>query len=515
MPPTVNSSFEHWVTLVLALLLLGAALFFSRRSRAKFPPGPEGLPILGCVHKLPTTFQERTLLEWSREYGDFMYLKLFRTPTIVLSSIEAARDLLDKRSAKYSDRPQMVMLTELLDVKSALPTIPYGPRMRKHRKWMYDAVGNKEKLLAYRSLRRQALRAFLRNLASDPGQFLHHIHLYLGGMMLEVTYGRPVTSMDDPLFQLAEKGLESANTSGSPGSRLVDFFPILKFLPSWFPGAGFKRRAIAIRKHVHAWRDAGIDDVMSSMAAGQAKPSIFTTVLEQYGLSPSPEELDEIKGLSFDAYGAGVETSLATLTNFFLYMARNPHVLRKAQEEMDEVVGRDRLPDYGDRPSLPYLDAILEEVYRLQPAVPMGIPHCVTVDDEYRGCQIPAGSMVIGNIWAMTRDTRYYPDPEAFLPERHMPSEKQERPTLPPSSFVFGFGRRICPGQALADENLWFSIANIVALFDIGKALGEAGEEITPPAASVSGITNQPAPFVCKITPRSDKILFMLDLLEE
>ncbi|KAI0642045.1 cytochrome P450 [Trametes meyenii] len=443
-----------------------------------------------------------------------MYLKLFRTPTIVLSSIEAARDLLDKRSAKYSDRPPMVMLTDLLDAKSALPTIPYGPRMRKHRKWMHDAVGNKEKLEAYRPLRRRALRAFLRNLANDPKQFLRHIHLYLGGMMLEVTYGRPVTSMDDPLFQLAEKGLESANTSGSAGSRLVDFFPILKFLPSWFPGAGFKRRAMAIRKHVHAWRDAGIDDVMSSMASGQAKPCIFTTVLEQYALSPSAAELDEIKGLSFDAYGAGVETSLATLTNFFLQMTRNPHVLSKAQEEIDRVVGKDRLPDYDDRPSLPYLNAILEEVYRLQPAVPMAIPHRVTVDDEYRGRKIPAGSMVIGSIWAMTRDRRYYPDPEAFFPERHIPSEKCEKSTLPPSSFVFGFGRRICPGQALADENLWLTIANIVALFEIGKALGEAGNEITPPAVMVSGVTNQPAPFVCKIAPRSGEILSMIDLLE-
>ncbi|KAI0642043.1 cytochrome P450 [Trametes meyenii] len=490
-----------------------AALPFIRRVPA-VPPGPKGLPILGNVHQLPEKFQEKTLLRWSREYGDIMYLKFFRTPTIVLSSVEAARDLLDKRSAKYSDRPPMLMFTDLIGMDSSLPTIPYGARMRKHRKWIRDAVGHKETLQSYRPLQRRAVHVLLRNLSEDPGRFLDHLHLYLGSLMLQITYGRQVSSTDDHLFQLAEKAIYSANGAGTAGSVIVDFVPVLKHLPTWFPGAGFKRRGLEARKHWNAWRDYGYDEVMASVAAGTANPCIYTSVLEQYEMEPSEEDINDIKGLSINVHGAGFESSLATFTNFLLDMTRNPHVYRKAQEEMDQVIGDDRLPDFDDRESLSYLDAIIEEVLRWQPSVPMGMPHRVTTDDHYRGYHIPAGSMVIANTWALTRDERYYPEPDQFRPERHLKSDTEDKEILLPSSFVFGFGRRVCPGQALAEANLWLAMAHIIALFDIHKPLDGAGNEFTPLAVFSSGVTNQPAPFECRITPRSDKAVALLGRLD-
>ncbi|KAI9061908.1 cytochrome P450 [Trametes sanguinea] len=505
---------------LLSLCLLCTLLWTCirrRRRRQTLPPGPTGLPFFGSALQLPATFQERTFARWGLLYGDVVYVKFFNRPTLILNSIEAARDLLDKRSAKYSDRPRMVLFTEMIGQETSLPSIRYGDQLRMHRKWMFDGVGNKEKLRSYQAMQHREVCKLVSNLAKSPARFYDHIHLYLAALLTEVAYGRRVLSLDDELVQIAERGIEGSNDIGSPGSMLVDFFPILKYIPKWLPGAGLKRRAdSSVRKDVMAWKETGFGKFIADYESGAAPPCIFTTVRSGLGDSPGESELEHMKGLTFSVYGGGVETSRGTLLTSILAMTRNPRVLREAHEEMDRVVGRDRLPDFSDKESLPYLSAILEEVFRWHAAVPLAIPHQLMVDDEYRGWNIPAGCMVIPNTWAMTRDERYYPDPEQFLPERYLTAEGLKDSDLPlPSSFVFGYGRRVCPGQAFAEATIWLAIAHIVALFDIRKAVDEAGNEVTPLPDFKSGFTNQPVPFDCQICPRSEKaaaIIAQLDL---
>lgn len=80
-------------------------------------------------------------------------------------------------------------------------------------------------------------------------------------------------------------------------------------------------------------------------------------------------------------------------------MACHPEVQKKAQKELDTVVGRDRLPDFSDRESLPYVDAIFKEVIRMYPIVPLGVPHSNIAEDEYKGMRIPKGSIIMPNLW--------------------------------------------------------------------------------------------------------------------
>ncbi|OSD03860.1 cytochrome P450 [Trametes coccinea BRFM310] len=490
-----------------------------RRQRRNIPPGPAGISFFGSALQLPATFQERTFARWGKTYGDVVYVKFFNRPTLILNSVEAARDLLDKRSAKYSDRPRMVLFTEMIGQETSLPSIGYGDQLRMHRRWMFDGVGNKDKLRSYQVMQHREVFQLLRSMAKTPERFYDHIHLYLAALLTEVAYGRRVSSLDDELVQIAERGIEGSNNIGSPGSMLVDFFPILKHIPKGLPGAGFKRRAEAVHNDVIAWKETGFRQFMADYDSGIAPPCMFTTVRQELGESPGARELEDMKGLTFSVYGAGVETSRGTLLTFILAMVRNPHVLRKAHEEMDNVVGNDRLPEFRDKASLPYLGAVLEEVFRWHAAVPLAIPHRLMVDDEYRGWNIPAGCMVIPNTWAMTRDERYYPEPEEFRPERYLTTDGQmDGEVLLPSSFIFGYGRRqhhrICPGQAFAEATIWLAIAHMVALFDIHKAVDEFGEEVTPPPAFQSGFTNQPVPFVCQIRLRSEKAAAMLAQLD-
>jgi cytochrome P450 len=95
----------------------------------------------------------------------------------------------------------------------------------------------------------------------------------------------------------------------------------------------------------------------------------------------------------------GTDTSVTSVKNFFTVLLLFPDIQAKAQAEVDTIVHTGRLPELSDKPKLPYLHAILKELFRWQPIVPTGFPHLTTEDDEYRGYFIPKGSIVMGNTW--------------------------------------------------------------------------------------------------------------------
>jgi len=123
-------------------------------------------------------------------------------------------------------------------------------------------------------------------------------------------------------------------------------------------------------------------------------------------------------------------------------MALNPGAMKKAQEELDRVVGKGELPDFSHKDCLPYVDALMKELLRWSPPVPLSIPNRPTQDDVYRGYLIPAGATVIQNVWAICRDSNIYPDPETFNPDRFLKDGKINPLVFNPEDRVFGAGRR-------------------------------------------------------------------------
>ena len=132
----------------------------------------------------------------------------------------------------------------------------------------------------------------------------------------------------------------------------------------------------------------------------------------------------------------------ATIKYFFLAMIFNPKAMKKAQEELDRVVGKGELPGFAHRGDLPYIDALIKEVLRFHPTIPLGLPVRAMRDDVFRGCIIPEGAIVMGNVWAIFRDPEVYPDPNTFNPDRFLKDGKINPLVLNPESRAFGAGRR-------------------------------------------------------------------------
>jgi len=208
-----------------------------------------------------------------------------------------------------------------------------------------------------------------------------------------------------------------------------------------------------------------------------------------------------IKDTSAVLYAAGTDSTYSILSSFFLVCTLYPGVQKKAQEEVSRVVGTDRLPTFSDRDSLPFVDALVKELYRWNPAAPLSPSHQILVDDVYDGYLIPAGTIIHPNIWAMTHNEDIYPDPFSFKPERFLGLNEEQAKKVDPRNMIFGFGRRVCVGQYFADQQIWLAVACLIATFDVTKAKDKFGQEITP-VPNYPSFVGKPDPFPCVVRVR-------------
>jgi len=301
-----------------------------------------------------------------------------------------------------------------------------------------------------------------------------------------------------------ETAVAATNQATIPGAFMVDMLPWLKYVPSWVPGAGFKTKAKEWSKLLTNLREIPFREAKRNISNGVASPSFVLTSLQHVDEKRSLEEQEHIiQSTAGVVYAAGADTTLSALESFIFAMVLHPEIQVKAQKELDGVLtSPGQLPDHSDKADLPYVSAIVMEVLRWNPVTPLGIPHYLEVEDEYKGFRIPAGSVVMGNSWAILHDEIDYPDPLEFNPERFLVEGKINPNIKDPATAAFGFGRRICPGRHFAQSSVWTTVASVLSCFEISKAKDENGIFIEPSGYS-SGLISCPLPFQCSIRPRS------------
>ncbi|TCD66265.1 hypothetical protein EIP91_001594 [Steccherinum ochraceum] len=507
------------------LLVIGLITWYLshklRRTQPPLPPGPTPLPIIGNMLGMPTQRPWVAYSEWSTVYkSDMIYISLPLQPTIIVGSYKIARELFDRRSGIYSDRIPLVM-DELTTWDFSTAFMPYGLWWRAHRRMFHEHF-HSGAVDVYLPVQLAVARKFLLWVLENPKQTRKHVRQYglTATIIYRVTYGKTITNMDHEYIVAAEKAVGALSMTAVPGAYWVEYFPFMKHIPSWMPGAKFKKVAEEIRSHVVSMRDKPYDDAKAEFSKGSAPASLARTLIEEvqgkYDEHPEAAYYDEVaKNVTGLAYAAGADTTMAAAVSVMLALALYPDVQRKAQALLDEVVGPDRLPDFDDLQELPYIRAIIMEAFRWMPPLPFVVPRASLVDDEYNGYHIPKGCTLIPNIWRMLRNPEDYPDPERFNPDRFIDKDGKIDPNvLDPALLIFGFGRRfptsICSGRHFAMNTLDIYVASTLHVFDISAGVDANGVPVVLTSEYVGGMISGPRDFPTGFKPRSETALRLI-----
>ncbi|KAF5322608.1 hypothetical protein D9619_001341 [Psilocybe cf. subviscida] len=505
MMPAMSLVLYGVIALLFASISKRVVDYLCQPRRVSYPPGPKPKPLIGNMLDLPTSYGAQEYLKWSKKYNsDILFASALGSNLLILNHPEDADELFQRRAARYSDRPAIPILKLLGWDPAMVSLLRYGDIFRLHRKIMQQCF-HQEESRRYQPIIQSKVNKLLLGLLETPEEFAHHNRMSGISIPMAMMYGYSIESIHDPFIEAAEKCVQLGAPLLTPGGSLINLFPILAKIPPWVPGAASQKTAVEVRRLTALMQNIPLNLVTKQFGEGVAPQSVIADFLEKKAcVGASAEEEEAMKNIAFSIYGAAADTTISATGTFIYQMCINPKIQRKAQAEIESVVGSSRLPTWNDRKSLPYVEAIYREVLRWRPPLLLGIPHTSTEDDYYKGYFIPKGTAVIGNIWGMTHNDAVYSEPYEFIPERFLNEDGQLKEE---DTFVYGGGKRICVGQHIASSTVWFTMVSILACFSIDKAKNEIGEYIDiSDDYDHFGTISFKSPYKCLITRRGPHI---------
>ncbi|CCO36612.1 O-methylsterigmatocystin oxidoreductase Short=OMST oxidoreductase [Rhizoctonia solani AG-1 IB] len=448
-------------SVIICAVLTFAYKWHNKRQHLPLPPSPKGDPIIGHLRYMPTEYEELAYKTWGDQLGSSMVsVNLLGQVIVVLNTAEDANELLVKRALHYSNRFQIPMMSSprLSGWGKGSGLLNYGDRWRAQRKVTHEVLQKKALKTIWPVIIKHTRRLMqcMMNL-QDPQS---EIARMVGAVVLQSAYGYEATKAGDPMVEIARVGMKAFSDASIPADFIVNVFPWLEYIPSWFPGAGWKRKAMAWNKAQEDLINVPFEWTRQQMANGTAQPSAISSILTEVANVQSDgdraEEEDRIKWAIGSLYAGAIETTTATILIFILAMVHYPDIQAKIQQEVDTVVGDQRLPEIEDQDNLPYIGRVIKE-----PSINSNFVATLLINHR------------MGNIWAMCSNPETYPNPDKFDPDRFID------PTTPDPP-VFGFGRRICPGQDFAEASLFLTVATLLSVYDIRPAKDDRGNDIMP-----------------------------------
>uniref|UniRef100_A0ACD5VC25 Uncharacterized protein n=1 Tax=Avena sativa TaxID=4498 RepID=A0ACD5VC25_AVESA len=453
-----------WLPWLVASLFSIYLVDLLANARRRLPPGPIPLPLIGSLHLIGDQ-PHRSLARLARTHGPLMSLRLGAVTTVIVSSPDVARELLQKHDAVFATRSVNDAVGD--HARNSVPWLPHAPRWRSLRKMMATELFSPHRLDVLQGLRTAKVRelaAHVARLASDGAEidvgrvaFTTILNLLSGTI-----FSRDLTSLDDhggsKDFQvLVAEIMESA---GCP--NVSDFFPALARADL----QGLRRRLARMFARLHVVFDAEVDQRLRRREDGEsrAESGDFLDVLLDVAARDGGKaglDRDTLRSLFTDLFVAGSDTSSSTVEWAMAELLQNPLSMAKAHEELAQVIGSRRSIKESDIDHLSYLQAVVKETFRLHPPAPLLLPRQAQATVEIAGYTVPKGARVLVNVWAMGRDEGIWPQPEKFMPERFMGSAVDYKggdfELIP-----FGAGRRVCPGMPLAIRMVHLVLATLL-----------------------------------------------------
>ncbi|EEF52318.1 cytochrome P450 81Q32 [Ricinus communis] len=499
----METSFYYCFLLFFFLFFLSKRLLGINKN---LPPSPGvSLPIIGHLHLLKKPLH-RTFADLSKKYGPILYLKFGSRPAVLVSSPAAVEECFTKNDIILANRPKLLAGKHLGYDYTTLVWASYGNHWRNLRRIASIELLSSNRIQTFSNVRVEEVRSLARRLfrGSMDGEFMT---VDMKSMLFELTlnvlmrmiagkryYGENTAELDDAK-KFKEIVTETFQLSGA--SNIGDFVPALK----WVGLTNIEKRLEILQRKrdrfmqelVEEHKRANSDD----SASGKRCKTMIDVLLDLQKDEPEYYTDEIIRGMMLVMLTAGSDTSAGTLEWALTLLLNNPEALLKAREEIDTNVGQSKLIEESDIANLPYLQGIINETFRMQPAAPLLPAHESSEECILGGFKIPRGTMLLVNMFAIQNDPKLWEEPTKFKPERFLSTEGKGE-GLGYMLLPFGAGRRRCPGEGLAIRNIGLGLGTLIQCFEWERI----GEEMVDMVEG-SGLSMPKAhPLVAKCRPR-------------
>ncbi|XP_027333261.1 flavonoid 3'-monooxygenase-like [Abrus precatorius] len=446
------------------------------------PPGPRPWPIVGNLPHMGRA-PHSALAALARTHGPLMHLRLGFIDVVVAASASVAEQFLKVNDTNFLSRPITTTIKCLSYNNQDLAFAPYGPRWRALRKIFGLHMLSGKAVDDNRHLRQEEVARLIRNIASSdskPVNLGQLLNICTTNALSRVMMGLRV--FNDGIGDCDPRAAEFKSMVLDL-MALLGVFNIGDFIPAlnWLDLQGVKVMA----KDVHKRFDTFLTTILEEHENLKTdKPQdLLSTLLS---LKEAPEDGDkltdaEIKAVLSNMFGAGTDTSSSTVEWAVAELIKNPRIMTRLQQELDNVVGKDRLVAEQDLPHLPYLEAMVKETLRLHPPTPLSLPRIAAENCEIFGYHIPKGATLLVNIWAIARDPKEWSNPLKFQPERFLPDGEKANVDVRGTNFEvipFSAGRRTCVGMTLGLKMVQLLVATLAHAFDWELENGLKPEEL-------------------------------------
>ncbi|CAM0908800.1 unnamed protein product [Alopecurus aequalis] len=474
--------------LLLLLLLVVVPLFFLNRrrreaTRLRLPPSPWALPVLGHLHHLVRDLPHRAMRDLARRHGPLMLLRLGGLPVVVASSADAAREVMVSRDVDFATRHMSRMVRYgIAPGAEGIIWAPYSDEWRQIRKICTVELLSARRVRSFRPVREEEAGRLLRAVAALRGATVNLgelLTVYAADSSVRAIIGSRFKDRD-AFLAILQRGLKTF-----AGMSLPDLYPSsrLAMLVSRTPGRMRQHRQqmdafmdAVVRGHQENRAAAGEEN---RAAAGEQEDLLDVLLrIQREGELQFPLTTANIKSAVGDLFAGGSETAATTLQWTMAELVRNPRVMRKAQDEVRRALAGQPKVTEASLADLNYMRLVIKEALRLHPPAPLLLPReCRNEGCRVLGFDVPKGTMVLVNVWAISRDPAHWDAAEEFVPERFERGDidfKGSDMEYTP----FGAGRRMCPGMTFGLANLELALARLLYHFDWEMPGGADAQEL-------------------------------------